>query len=108
MSGTTLLVDGGGTLALAEPVAVAGQALGVVPAHAVTVHRDRPRGSARNAWPVIVRELVPSGTRVRVQCDGQPAVVAEVTPEAVAELQLSDGEQVWASVKATEVTVVLL
>ena len=82
--------------------------LGVVPAHAVTLHRERPQGSARNAWPVVVRELIPAGARVRVQCDGQPAVVAEVTTEAVAELRLSDGEQVWASAKATEVTVVLL
>jgi molybdate transport system permease protein len=107
-SGTTLLVDGGGTLALAEPVAAAGPALGVVPAHAVTLHRDRPRGSARNAWPVVVRELMPAGARVRVRCDGQPAVVAEVTPQSVADLRLRDGEQVWASAKATEVTVVLL
>ena len=108
VSGATLLVDGGGTLALAEPVATAGQALGVVPAHAVTLHRERPRGSARNAWPVVVRELIPAGARVRVQCEGQPPVVAEVTPEAVADLRLTDGEQVWASTKATEVTVVLL
>ena len=108
VSGTTLLIDGGGTLALAEPVASAGQALGVVPAHAVTLHRQRPQGSARNAWPVVVRELMPAGARVRVQCDGQPPVVAEVTAEAVADLRLADGEQVWASTKATEVTVVLL
>jgi molybdate transport system permease protein len=107
-SGVTLHVDGGGTLALPEPVAVAGPALGVVPAHAVTLHRDKPRGSARNAWPVVVRELVPAGARVRVQCDGRPPVVAEVTPAAVADLQLREGEQVWASTKATEVTVVLL
>jgi molybdopterin-binding protein len=107
-SGGTLLVDGGGMLALPEPVPAAGPALGVVPAHAVTLHREKPRGSARNAWPVVVRELVPAGARVRVQCDGQPAVVAEVTPEAVADLRLADGEQVWASTKATEVTVVLL
>jgi molybdate transport system ATP-binding protein len=43
-----------------------------------------------------------------VQCDGRPPVVAEVTPAAVADLQLREGEQVWASTKATEVTVVLL
>ncbi|HET6817605.1 MAG TPA: ABC transporter ATP-binding protein [Mycobacteriales bacterium] len=107
-TGASLAIDGGGTLALAEPVATAGPALGVVPAHAVTLHRERPRGSARNAWPVVVRELVPAGARVRVQCEGRPNVVAEVTSEAVADLRLGDGEQVWASAKATEVTVVLL
>lgn len=107
-SGATLQLDGGGTLALAEAVPAAGPALAVVPAHAVTLHRERPRGSARNAWPVTVRELIPAGARVRVQCDGHPGVVAEVTAAAVAELRLAEGEQVWASAKATEVTVVLL
>jgi ABC-type sulfate/molybdate transport systems ATPase subunit len=107
-SGTSLVVEGGGELALAEPVAIPGPALGVVPAHAVTLHRERPRGSARNAWPVVVRDLIPAGARMRVQCDGEPSVVAEVTAGAVADLGLRDGEQVWASAKATEVTVVLL
>lgn len=106
--GARLLVDGGGTLSLAEPVAESAAALGIVPAHAVSLHRDRPRGSARNAWPVVVREVVPAGARMRVQCDGFPSVVAEVTPEAVTELRLRDGESAWASVKATEVTVVLV
>jgi ABC-type sulfate/molybdate transport systems ATPase subunit len=108
LSGSVLLVDGGGTVALAEATAESGAALGVVPAHAVTLHRERPRGSARNTWPVVVRELIPAGTRIRVQCDGQPPVVAEVTTEAVADLRLCEDDRVWASVKATEVTVVLL
>ena len=107
-TGATLLVDGGGSLALAEPVAAPAPALGVVPAHAVSLHREQPRGSARNAWPVVVRDVVPAGARMRVLCDGKPGVVAEVTPAAVADLRLRDGEQVWASVKATEVTLVLL
>jgi molybdopterin-binding protein len=32
-------------------------------------------------------------------------VTAEVTPQAVAELGLTAGARVWASVKATEITV---
>src|SRR3954451_4617739 len=107
-SGATVFVDGRGPVTLAEPAEAAGAALGVVPAHAVSLHRERPTGSARNAWPVVVRELIPAGARIRVQCDGRPPVVAEVTTEAVADLRLSEDDQVWASVKATEVTVVLL
>jgi molybdopterin-binding protein len=107
-SGATLQLDGGGLLALAEPAATDGPALGVVPAHAVTLHRRKPEGSARNAWPVVVRELTPAGARIRVQCDGQPPVVAEVTTQAVSQLRLREGDDAWASVKATEVTVVLL
>src|SRR3954452_2545369 len=108
VAGSTLIVDGGGTVTLAEPAEAAGAALGVVPAHAVSLHRKRPSGSARNTWQVTVRELTPAGARMRVQCDGEPPVVAEVTTEAVADLRLREDDQVWASVKATEVTVVLL
>ncbi|HET7529493.1 MAG TPA: ABC transporter ATP-binding protein [Mycobacteriales bacterium] len=108
-AGATLVLEDGGVLALAEP---AGDddlaALGVVPAHGVSLHRSRPRGSARNAWPVVVRELATAGSRVRVHCDGAPPVVAEVTTSAVADLGLREDDEVWASVKATEVTVVLL
>jgi molybdate transport system permease protein len=84
------------------------EVLAVVPAHAVTLSRTRPSTSARNTWPVVVRELVTTGSRVRIQCDGQPAVVAEVTAEAVAELGLAEGVDAWASTKATEVTIVPL
>jgi molybdopterin-binding protein len=106
--GNTLELTAGGALVLAEPVGQPSPALGVVPAHAVSLHRTRPRSSARNAWPVTVRELAAAGSRVRVQCDGTPPVVAEVTADAVTDLGLREDEQVWASVKATEVTVVLL
>ncbi|HEU5034185.1 MAG TPA: ABC transporter ATP-binding protein [Mycobacteriales bacterium] len=111
LRGHAVLIEGGGSVTAAEvtgapPDGVA--ALAVVPAHAVTVHREEPDSSARNTWPVVVRDLVATGGRVRLRCDGAPPVLAEVTPEAVADLRLADGAQVWASVKATEVTVVLL
>jgi molybdopterin-binding protein len=109
VSGTTVSLEGGGRIVVAERVGEEGaSALAVVPLHAVTLHDRRPHGSARNAWPVTVRQLTSVSSRVRVQCDGQPAVVAEVTPGAVAELGLHEGAAAWASVKATEVTVVLL
>ena len=95
-------------MTVTEPVKGDVPVLAVVPAHAVSLHSHRPSGSARNAWPVVVRELIPTGGRIRVLCDGRPPVVAEVTTEAVADLRLGEDDQVWASVKATEVTVVLL
>ena len=45
------------------------------------------------------------GSRVRVRLDGEVPLVSEVTPAAVADLGLTEGEPVWASVKATEVNV---
>jgi molybdopterin-binding protein len=99
----------GGRLVAAEPPSTAmAEVLAVVPAHAVTLSRTQPSGSARNAWPVVVRELVATGSRMRIQCDGTPAVVAEVTADAVADLGLAEGVEAWASAKATEVTIVPL
>jgi len=43
--------------------------------------------------------------RVRLDLDGQPPALVDVTPAAVAELSLSPGSQVWLSVKATELEV---
>jgi molybdopterin-binding protein len=37
--------------------------------------------------------------------EGEPTLVAEVTPAAVGELGLDEGVQVWVSVKATDVAV---
>ena len=45
----------------------------------------------------------PGGERVRVVLDTQPALVAEVTREAVAALELREGVQVYAAFKATGV-----
>ena len=98
----------GGQLVAAELPSERAEVLAVVPAHAVTLSRTRPTGSARNTWPVVVRELVATGSRVRICCDGTPSIVAEVTADAVADLGLAEGVEAWASAKATEVTVVPL
>jgi molybdate transport system permease protein len=44
--------------------------------------------------------------RVVIGLDDAPELVAEITPQAASELALADGTSVWASVKATEITVV--
>jgi molybdopterin-binding protein len=104
-----LALDDGGVLVAAEMPDTSGvEVLAVVPAHAVALHRSRPEGSARNVWPATVRDLAVVGGRVRVTLDGTPAVLADVTTAAAADLALREGVDVWASVKATEVTVVVL
>ena len=40
--------------------------------------------------------------RVRVQVEGRPDALVDVTPAAVAELRLRPGTAVWLSAKATE------
>ncbi|MFF8713947.1 ABC transporter permease [Streptomyces sp. NPDC015184] len=105
--GTLALADGG-RLVVADAPAEGTAVLAVIAPEAVAVHRDRPAGSPRNVWPGTVRELTAVGSRVRVAValDEAPDLVAEITPEAAAELGLGEGTAVWASVKATEVTVV--
>jgi molybdopterin-binding protein len=106
--GTLTLDAGGGTLVVAEPLDAGTPALAVIAPGAVSVHRRRPYGSPRNVWPGTVRELTAVGGRLRVviEPEGAPELVAEITPQAASELRLAEGSSVWASVKATEITVV--
>ncbi|MEU4507224.1 ABC transporter permease [Streptomyces sp. NPDC024089] len=106
----TLALAGGGRLVVADTLAEGAAALAIIAPEAVSVHRDRPGGSPRNVWPGTVRELTAVGSRLRVVIASAeaPDLVAEITPEAATELGLVEGTAVWTSVKATEVTVVVL
>jgi len=103
-SGGTVELDGGGRAVAAS--APAGRVLVALRPSAVTVHVEPPHGaSARNVWPGTVSTVEPAGDRVRVEVAGAPAVRAEVTPLAVAELDLRPGRRVWTVTKATELDV---
>lgn len=83
-----------------------GPVLALIHPNAVSLHHERPEGgSARNRWLEEITGFDLMGDRVRVRLDGEIALVAEVTPAAVAEMGLVEGESVWATVKATEITV---
>ncbi|WP_030965824.1 ABC transporter permease [Streptomyces sp. NRRL S-378] len=103
-----LALAAGGRLVVAEALPQGTQALAIIAPEAVSVHRDRPGGSPRNVWPGTVREITAVGSRLRVLIGSAeaPDLVAEITPDAAAELGLADGTEVWTSVKATEVTLV--
>ncbi len=104
VAGGRLLMDGGATLVVADDMPP-GPVLAVVHPRAVSLHRSRPEGSARNAWPGRVTAVEAVGDRLRVRVDANPSVVAEVTASAVAEMGLVDEADVWIAVKATEVVV---
>jgi len=88
---------------VATATAIDGPAFVAFRPNAVTLHRRRPEGCARNVWPGQVGELYPAGDRARIRISGSLPLVAEVTAEAVADLRLADGGPVWATVKATDV-----
>jgi len=103
--------DGSTVLTALGPVVTAGHThrggswLAFAP-NAVALYPEEPHGSTRNTWPVTVTsvELVGQTARVRLETPAGGAMVAEVTPPAVASLRLHPGTAVWAGVKATEVT----
>jgi molybdate transport system ATP-binding protein len=101
--GFRVVLASGGSLVVATQAR--GEVFAVVHPRAVALHARRPEGSARNVWHEKVISLDLEGSRVRVRMDGEVPLVGEVTPAAVADLGLTEGEPVWASVKATEVNV---
>ncbi|WP_415950506.1 ABC transporter permease [Streptomyces sp. KLOTTS4A1] len=116
----TLRLAGGGRLVVADPPAAGAPVLAIIAPEAVSLHRQRPEGSPRNVWPGRVREITALGSRLRVlvgggtgeagetgeACGPSPDLVAEITPQAAAELGLAEGTSVYTSIKATEVTLV--
>ncbi|HEX4816989.1 MAG TPA: ABC transporter ATP-binding protein [Nonomuraea sp.] len=69
---------------------------------AVALYRTRPDGSPRNLWEAVIDGIERHGDNVRVHLDGPVAAFVDITPAALADLDLSPGRHVWASVKATE------
>ena len=102
--GSAVTTQTGFSLTIAAPAR--GPVHLVFPAHAVALHPARPDGSARNAWPVTVARIDHDGERARVGLRGPIDVRADITAGAIEELGLRPGSQVWASLKATEITVV--
>ena len=93
--GVLLIVDHG----LTGPVT-----LTIAPS-AVSVHLERPEGSARNSWRTTIEQMETIRDRVRIGLGAPIPITAEVTPEATESLGLEAGRQVWVSVKATEIGV---
>ena len=72
---------------------------------AVTLHTQRPHASARNVWPGRIDGIVPHGDVLRVHLAGPVPLLADVTPAALADLRVGEGDEVFAAVKATEIDV---
>lgn len=105
-----VLLDGGGRLVTTGTAR--GPVLVTFSPAAVTLTRDRPTGSARNAWPVRVLGASERAGTTRLHLHGTAEglggladVRADVTPSSAAALGLARGAEAWASLKATEVNV---
>jgi molybdate transport system ATP-binding protein len=89
--------------ALFTATAVDGEVFAVIHPRAVALHRSQPAGSPRNVWSGTIHELDLHGDHIRVHVAGAVPIVAEVTPAAVADLDLGCGGPIWVSVKASAI-----
>jgi molybdate transport system ATP-binding protein len=103
--GSRVALTGGGDFIVASH-GLHGDVLVAVRPSAVVVSTERPRhGSARNTWPARVTGLALLADRVRLDLEGKPSALVDVTPAAVAELALGPGSEVWLTAKATDLEV---
>lgn len=72
---------------------------------AISIHLERPEGSFRNSWPTTVERVERFGHRVRLLTGVPLPVTVEVTDEALDELALAPGSDIWVALKATEIGV---
>jgi molybdate transport system ATP-binding protein len=99
----TVRLDTGAELTVADPLPGPDVAVALRP-QAIALHRHLPEGSPRNTWAATVEDLEADRDRVRVALAGPVPATAEITPAAVAELDLAPGTPVWATVKAVDLT----
>lgn len=105
LSGSELQVVGGGVLTVGAHHAHDGDVIAAVSPRAISLHRDRPEGSPRNVWQTEVVSVDRSLDRVRVRLAAPLPLAVEVTEAGLAALDVVAGDPVWASVKASEITV---
>ena len=103
--GAQVKLTGGGAFVVADTGQHRDVLVAVRPS-AVVVSSQRPEpSSARNTWPAKISGLTLLADRVRLDLEGPPHALVDVTPAAVAELSLRPGSEVWLTAKATDLEV---
>lgn len=83
----------------------AGPVLVTIAPSAIALHRERPGGSPRNVWSTRIVGIEEFGDVRRVSLADPVDLAADLTAGAVESMALAPGEEIWASVKATEVRI---
>jgi molybdate transport system ATP-binding protein len=108
--GTTVHLTDGGTLTIATPSE--GKVFVAFPPSAVSLYPEPPTGTPRNTWPMQVAGIEQHAHTVRVRLiphntsaptPAPATLLADITTAAVADLHLSPGQNLHATLKATEV-----
>jgi molybdate transport system ATP-binding protein len=83
-----------------------GPSFAVIRPHSISLVREVPVGSSvRNVWRGTMADIDRLGDRVRIGIDGELPLTAEITVAALDALQLRPGDDIHASVKATDIEV---
>jgi molybdate transport system ATP-binding protein len=99
-----LTTDSGAAVVIAD--ALPGPSFAMIRPHSVTLSRHTVDGvSVRNTWSGRIVDVDRLGDRVRVGIDGELALVAEITVASFDALALRPGDDIRASVKATDIEV---
>jgi len=86
--------------------ALPGSSFAVIRPPSIALVREPAVGSsARNTWSGTIADIDRLGDRVRVGIDGQLPLIAEITVAALDALQLRPGDEIHATVKATDIEV---
>lgn len=102
----TLVVVGGASFEIGAHDVADGPIIATIRPASVALHRSRPEGSPRNVWHTTVDGVDVSDGRVRVRLGSPFEFVVEVTAAGYESLEVGPGDRVWASVKASEISVV--
>ena len=70
---------------------------------AIALLQAKPAGTPRNVWRGPIDEIDVEGPIARIRVGTVPPVIAEVTTAAVEALRLAPGQDVWVTIKATEI-----
>lgn len=107
--GTGLLTTTWGTTVHGHGEPFSGSAVAVFAPSSVAIHLEPPHASPRNVIAVTISEMDSRGSTVRLRAaqnpDGSSGIAADVTPAAVADLDLEPGVEVYFVVKSQEVTI---
>jgi molybdate transport system ATP-binding protein len=105
VDGSHVALTGGGAFVIADQ-GQHGDVFVAVRPSSIVVSDQRPQpSSARNTWPAKITGLTLLADRIRLDLQGEPSALVDVTPAAVAELHLNPGSQVWLTAKATDLEV---
>jgi molybdate transport system ATP-binding protein len=104
ISAGVLLTARGAHVVIAD--SAPGPSLAVIRPHSIALVREHPEGSsARNVWSGTIVDIDRLGDRVRVGIEGQLPLTAEITVAALEAMNLQAGDDIVASVKATDIEV---